>query len=166
MLFKIILTIFILFILLFIAFRFGLFEGKKNLSEKSQGNEITFQSIITPPPPIPAKKETTSSASIKIISAPKEASASQPILLSWLIENPTIATISHTAIHFGKTSRPDAKLPSDYPEKSTIFKGIIPASFSAVLKIYLPGIYYYRANAIVDDINIWSAEDTIIIQNF
>lgn len=166
MVFKIIFVIFAAVVSIFTAFRFG-FLGQNQTTEdvSSQStNKITVIPTVLPPLSItPIQNSATVSAIVKILDAPKEASASQNIVISWLVETPKIATISHTAVHFGKISRPNAKLPSDYPEKSAIFKGAIPASFSATLRFPALETYYYRAHAIIDEVNIWSVEQTIQI---
>jgi len=163
---KIIFVVFVIAAFIFTAFRFGLLgqnETTEDISSQST-NKITIIPTVLPPLSItPIQNSATVSAIIKILSAPKEASASQDIIISWLVETPKIATISHTAVHFGKISRPEAKLPSDYPEKSAIFKGTIPASFSAILRLSTSGIYYWRAHAIIEENNIWSNEQTIQI---
>ena len=155
---KIFLFVLFLGISAFVAFRFGLFtpgQTDESLNEMQQIPPV-LQPQSTPIP------ESTTSALIKLLEAPTEATTGS-LVIKWLIEYPKIATISHTAVHFGPTSRQSPKLPSDYPEKTTILKGTIPATFSAELKVPLPGIYFYRAHTIVDEVNVWSEEKELTV---
>lgn len=158
---------FIIFILLtllpiaaVIAFRFGLFEPKLPLTQPTGifTNIPELSPTVLPPSINPPTKIGSASAKISIAEAPLAASTSETLAIRWFIDNDNIATISHTALHYGKNSQPRALLPSDYPEKSTILKGTIPATFSATLSIAIPGLYYYRAHALIDSINVWSDE--------
>lgn len=163
---KLIFVLLFSFSLAFVAFRFGIFSQNNKAIDKlnQSAGEISIIPTVLPPLSItPIQNSATVNAIIKILDAPKEASASQAIIISWLVETTKVATISHTAVHFGKISRPDAKLPSDYPEKSAIFKGTTAASFSATLRFPSLGTYYWRAHAIIDEANIWSKEQTIQI---
>lgn len=162
MIFKIILAIFILLGTGFVAFRFGLFEF-----EPSPEEEITeIRQLPTPTiaqPTYTVTSTSTTSARVRLLETPTEATAGQGLSIKWFVDNEKIATISHTAVHFGRVSRENPKLPSDYPEKTAILKGAIPASFSAELKVALPGLYFYRAHAIVDEVNIWSEEKKLTV---
>jgi hypothetical protein len=147
----------------FVAYRFGAFEQKNNSS-------INSTHLPTPIPILPGSPQTptpnldtTVSGQIRIIDAPKIASASQTFTISWFVQSDKIATISSTAIRYGKIPKPRVLLPSDYAEKSTIYGGTIPATFSAQLKIDAPGTYYYRAHALINSINVWSNEHSIDI---
>lgn len=167
MVLKIILALVVLSIGIFTAFRFGLFG--------SQESTPPIRELAVPIPtqtgiPIettrtPTENSSTTSAKIKILTVPKYAVIKQPFTISWFIESSHAASVSHTAIHYGRVPQPDAKLPSDYPEKSTILKGTAPASFSAQLEIPTIGTYYLRAYAIVDNLDIWSDERTLSIRD-
>ena len=148
-------------IVLFVGLRFGLFGESKSILEPFAGQIIPKPSRTISPTLIPLVSPQTGSSSstqILLLDAPFEASASKKFTIRWFVDTDTIATISHTAVHFGKNAKPHARLPSDYPEKSPIFSGPIPATFSAELTIDIPGIYYYRAHALLNATNVWSEE--------
>lgn len=158
---------FIIFILLtllpiaaVIAFRFGLFEPILPFAQPTGifTNVPELSPTILPPSIGPPTRIGSASAKISIVAAPLQTSTNEKLAIQWFIDSDNIATISHTAVHYGKNSQPRALLPSDYPEKSTILKGTIPATFSATLSIAIPGLYYYRAHAWIDTINVWSDE--------
>jgi uncharacterized protein YgiB involved in biofilm formation len=52
---------------------------------------------------------------------------------------------------------------TSYPGKTDVLNGTIPADFSANITISKTGIFYFRAYAIIDGTNYWSAERTINI---
>lgn len=169
MLVKVIAGLVIIFTFAFVAYRFGL------IGKITPTNEPADEITLTPTPiqlqqvrtaiPSATPNVATTSAKIIILEAPIEASASRFFTVKWYIDNNKSATTSHTAIHFGKTSKPYAKLPSDYPEKSSIQSGTIPATFSAQLKIDIADLYYFRVHAIIDNLNIWSEEKTIMLND-
>lgn len=151
----------------FVAFRFGFigergmhFPSVTEITENVQNLPRILRPTITA---TPSAHIATTSARVLVLDAPTQASTSQKFTIKWFVDNDKVATTSHTAIHFGKNSKSNPTMTSDYPEKSAILMGTIPATFSAELSIPLRGLYYYRANAIVDGVHVWSEEKTIDI---
>ncbi len=98
---------------------------------------------------------------IFISSFPESVAAGEYLAITWRIDGPERA-IDHTAVHYGNESV-QAKVPSDYPKVSRIQEGTIPAVYSTVMVINEPGIYYFRAHAIVDSKHVWSEEKSFVI---
>ena len=166
MVFKIILASFALGILAFIAYRFGVFHNASLPTPNTFFTNIPRVSPTVIPEASSSSDllDSTTSARILLLDAPRVASINESLTFSWLVDTEASGSTSHTAIHFGKISKPHAKIPSDYPEKSAILKGAIPATFSATIKVDKEGTYYYRAHAIVNENNIWSDEKTFRVE--
>ena len=168
MIFKALFLLIIIAALGFVGYRFGVFN---EVLQRLAPQIDKIKPLTTPIPllptntPQPIEKISSSSATINILNAPTTASASAAFTISWYIRNDKIATASSTAIRYGKLSKDKVSLASEYPEKSAIYKGPIPATFSAQLTIVLPGIYYYRAHALINDINVWSPEQVIEVKS-
>lgn len=99
---------------------------------------------------------------ITISSYPTAVRATYDLAITWRIDGPE-RSIDHTAVHYGPESKPDAQLPSDYPNVSRIQKGTIPAVYSTIMVINEPGTYYFRAHAIVDGKHFWTDEKQMIV---
>ncbi|MBI5884560.1 hypothetical protein HZB89_00510, partial [archaeon] len=107
-----------------------------------------------------------------LVSSPSASTAGAEFVIDWKINALPLTitpplTITHTAVHYGPESRPNASLPSDYASASQIQCAesacSIPSSFSTSMSIAEPGTYYYRAHAVIGVTHFWSEEKMIVI---
>src|SRR3989338_3743744 len=87
---------------------------------------MLFLSACTQQGTITTTTTTVQEAKIFINSFPDSVQTGQEFAITWRIEGPEKA-IEHTAVHYGLQTRPDAKVPTDYPNVSRIQQGTIPA---------------------------------------
>ena len=103
---------------------------------------------------------------IIITSAPAQVNVNNSFSVSWYI-NTSPSKITHTSIRYGTESLPNPVLPSDYPESSAVLctgtNCNVPGPFSIQMVLENPGTYYFRAYALVNGINLWSAEHNITV---
>jgi hypothetical protein len=104
----------------------------------------------------------SSKATINITAAPTSANVNQPFTISWVVMKSS-GTITSSSISYGNISTPDTS--PLYPiESENQCNGTCNFYlFTTQLTINQPGIYYYRAHAVIDDLNLWSDEYTIQI---
>ncbi len=102
---------------------------------------------------------------IDVTDAPLAVKAGDSFAVAWNV-NGNPQAIRHTAVHYGPASLAP-QTPSDYPKASQFLcvdaPCQIPGEFSVQLTIAEPGKYYYRAHAVVDGKNIWSAERSVSV---
>jgi hypothetical protein len=103
---------------------------------------------------------------ITLTGMPDSAEAGQDFTIKWSIQGDA-ATTENTAIVYGPLSIPNPTGQSDYPQitrnSCDTSSCSLPTTFSANINITNPGNYYYRAHAIVNSLDVWSSEASIII---
>lgn len=135
------------------------------------GRSVLYQPgpVATPTPAAlptetPAITAPVSAATIDVLSFPPSVDAASKFSVSWKINSDAQIGIQHTAVHYGTSPVPDAKVPSDYPGVTKIQSGTIPGSFSVELSLPSAGSYYFRAHAIVDGRHVWSGEKVMTVK--
>lgn len=137
------------------------------------GSRMLYQPVplqATTPTPGPTETPTATatpvpiSASIDVLSAPSSVDAGSKFSISWKVNSDAQTGIQHTAVHYGTSPVPDAKVPSDYPGITKIQSGTIPGTFSVELSLPSAGRYYFRAHAIVDGRHVWSEEKQMTVK--
>lgn len=120
--------------------------------------------------PASATPASTLNASVEVLKAPSSIVAGKPFEISWRDNSPIETNINHTAIHYGPESKsPPVNLES-YPYISDILSGSVPNDFSTKITInntedYTTGVLYFRAHVIIEGVNYWSEEKTIMVQS-
>lgn len=110
---------------------------------------------------------------VSLIDGPKETEAGKVLTFTWRVDGaPT--TITHTSVHYGRTSVPgelgkDVK-PAEVPYSDLIKdfadgKYNIPLQFVGNTRVLSSGTYYYRAHAIINGANYWTSEYTLEVKN-
>ena len=110
---------------------------------------------------------------VSLVNAPAQAGAGQTITFTWKVENGTPVSINHTSVHFGLESNP-GQLGKEIRPSDTTYKDFIkdfangkytvPLQFVGNTKIILPGTYYYRVHAVINEQNYWSDEGILEIK--
>lgn len=109
---------------------------------------------------------------IKIVDPPRSVSAGENVAFTWDIFGPS-ATTGFTAIVGGKESKPGTfETVVDLPATpySTLVKDFISGTYNVPLRfvgntrITDPGVYYFRALALINGKNIWSDEYSLTVQ--
>jgi len=116
------------------------------------------------PASLSCKAPPSTKYSITVLTGPTEATVGDTISIGWRVNSDTTKPIAHTATHYGYTSVPNARVPSDYPNLTTVRSGNIPSVFTGQIKAEKVGTIYYRSHAIIDGNNYWSTEKTITIK--
>ena len=107
---------------------------------------------------------TPTTETVAVTSVPASAIVGESFSITWQVDNPQSITIPHTAIHYG----PESKVDISYPEFTDEFAQgsfTIPNTFTAVVRAPdNPGTLYFRAHALIEEMDVWTEEDTIEIQ--
>lgn len=102
---------------------------------------------------------------VTILSAPQSVQAGQEFNITWRIDYPHNTTTPHTAVHFNVVHiTPTSSFEGQYLWSTQFFQGKIPATFSDVVNITKPGIYYFRAHLELNDNGYWSDEGTLVVK--
>ncbi len=115
------------------------------------------------PTATPTPTPTPTPYGVDVISAPATAAAGQSFTVSWKVNSPVRETINNTAVYYGPDSRSEPLTLSSYPSSTAPQNGKIPNTFSANITIGKTGVFYFRALAVIDGTNYWSAEKVINI---
>ena len=107
------------------------------------------------PPPV--------TPTIEITDAPVMAETGSPFKITWRVNSNVEYQINHTAIHYGPESQSEPLTLTSYTNISNVYGGLIPATFSSNITINTPGVIYFRAHAIIDNVNYWSEEKNIVV---
>jgi len=101
---------------------------------------------------------------IIIFSYPSNVTAGRHIVVRWKVTGGTPGRINNTAVCWGNRAG-TADLPLyGFPNVSPMFTGDSPQSFQVEITAPLtPGMFFFRAHAIVDGKDVWSDEKVIII---
>ncbi|VVB85794.1 Secreted repeat of uncharacterised function [uncultured archaeon] len=125
---------------------------------------INAWSVVSPDAASLAISSTTTSSSaptITVTSFPSSANGDSKIVIQWNVAGGTPGVITNTAIYWGyKTGSTNT---SDYPKVSSSQTGKSPQGFSTEITVPSGGYFYFRANAVVDGVNILSPEYQISI---
>ncbi len=113
------------------------------------------------PTATPAPTPTPTPYGVEILSVPTTSAAGQSFTVSWMVNGPVQETINNTAVYYGPDTKSEPLTPSSYPSLTTPQSGTIPNNFSANITIGKTGIFYFRAHAIINGTNYWSAEKSI-----
>lgn len=121
------------------------------------------------PSPTPTGGNETGTVRVTILEYPTNATANGTINITWQVEPETNVTtpLTHTGVHYGNQSVPEANETSDeeYPnsagEQSV---GTAPGTFNASFVADESGILYLRAHAEVGGNVSWSEEVQIDVQ--
>ena len=100
---------------------------------------------------------------IDITDAPSRAEAGSPFTVTWKVNSNVEYQTSHTAVHYGPYSESEPLTLTSYSNISNVYGGLIPAIFSSDIIVNTPGVIYFRAHIIINDVNYWSKEKSIII---
>ncbi|MBI4142819.1 hypothetical protein HY480_03025 [Candidatus Uhrbacteria bacterium] len=115
----------------------------------------------------------TVGTTVSVVVPPIRSRAKEPVGFTWTVHAPIGSTATHTAIHWGAVAHPGV-LGADvtpavggYPNALPTYAAgtfVLPREFSGSLTFPTRGTYFYRAHAVVDGKNVWSAEHSIVIQ--
>src|SRR3989338_7199060 len=112
---------------------------------------------------VPEQETSEPEFSINLLSFSSAAKADESIKIFWMVNSESAMNIEHTAIHYGKESVLNPKVPADYPSLTEIQSGSIPSTFSTELAFPEEGIYYFRAHAIINGQHFWTDEKTVLV---
>jgi serine/threonine protein kinase len=101
--------------------------------------------------------------SLVVVDAPATAETGSPIKITWRVNSNAEYQTNHTAIHYGPESKSEPLSLTIYPNISNIYTGLIPATFSTNITINTPGVIYFRAHVIINNVNYWSDEKSIVV---
>lgn len=127
---------------------------------------MVLSGCISAPPEIATTPTETPLAStiepaIRMISYPANVTGEENFTVVWEVSGGVLGEISHSAIHWGfKAGRADV---TDYGRFSKVQKGKTPKEFIVEIKAPDSGTIYFRAHAIVDGIDLYSAEYRIAV---
>lgn len=99
--------------------------------------------------------------SVEVLEAPESAEVGQSFPVRWQVNSPVETEIPHTAIHYGPEPVSGEPTLESYPFLTIPKNGTIPAEFEDTLLLEEAGTVYFRAHAIIDEINYWSDEQSI-----
>ena len=99
--------------------------------------------------------------SVEVLEAPASVEAGQNFQVRWQVNSPVETEIPHTAVHYGPEPVSGEPTLESYPFLTVPKNGTIPAEFEDTLLIEDAGTVYFRAHAIIDEINYWSDEQSI-----
>lgn len=101
---------------------------------------------------------------VVITASPPSVHAGEDFVVGWQVNNPEFTLIPHTAVHYGTASQPDISYPNftkEFAEGNFTIPNTFIASATAP---NAPGKLYFRAHAVIEDKDVWTAEKVIDIQ--
>lgn len=125
---------------------------------------LLFSGCVSTPPKVTPSPSATppspASFTVNVTSYPGNVKGDANFTIQWEVSGGA-GNITHTAVHWGfKSGGPDVK---DYGRFSTVYTGKIPQQFSTKLIAPESGPIYFRAHAMVDGEDIYTAEYSIAI---
>lgn len=112
--------------------------------------------------PEQGEESTSSTATVTLVSYPSSVEAGEAFEVSWTVEGS--GSITHTAVHWSAEGGKGEDFTA-YENRSEIFTGNSPQTFTASLTAPMDSDIYFRGHAIVDEQHAYTTEQMISVNN-